>query len=90
MPLSNANRRRFTDAARAAALEARRRKREQALPRGIPEVFVVRGPAVSLGYGWEIRRFGRAVLDRSPTTYSPMPWPPSAGHSALNSPMCEA
>ena len=90
MPLSNANRRRFTDAARAAALEARRRKREQALPRGIPEVFVVRGPAVGLGYGWEIRRFGGMVLDSSSTNYSTMQGARSAGHSALNSAMCEA
>lgn len=84
MPLSTSRGRSFTDAARAAALEARRRKREQALPRGIPEVFVVRGAVAGLGYGWEIRRFGGVVLETAQTGYSTMQGARSAGHVALS------
>ena len=78
------SRRHFTDAARAAALEARRRKREAAIPRGTPEVFVVRLPGASLLFGWEIRRFGAVVLDRSRADYPTMRDAYVAGREALS------
>ncbi len=90
MPADRPSKRHFTEAARAAALEARRRKREQALPSGIPEVFVIRRPIGGRGYGWEIRRFGGVILDRSSTHYSTMQGARFAGHSALTIQMCEA
>ncbi|WP_237482956.1 hypothetical protein [Lichenibacterium dinghuense] len=70
MPLTRPTRRHFTEAARAAAIEARRRKREAALPRDTLEVFVVRRPTGGLEYGWEIRRFGALVFDKSLKDYS--------------------
>ena len=90
MSLSKPTRRHFTDAARAAALEARRRKRDSALPAGVPEVFVVRRPNAGSGYGWEVRRFGGLVLDRSLTGYSTMQGARFAGETALSSRSPEA
>ena len=63
------SRRRFTDAARAAAVEARRRKREAAVPRETPEVYVVRLPGAHLQFGWEIRRFGALVIEKGATRH---------------------
>ena len=90
MPASRLSKPRFSDAARAAAIEARRRKREQAVPLGTPEVFVVRRPDACLGYGWEIRRFGAVVLDRSVTDYSTLQGARSAGEAALTGRPCGA
>ncbi len=84
MPLSEPTRRRFTDAARAAALEARRRKRETAIPRETPDVFVVRLPGAALQFGWEIRRFGAVVLDRSRADYATTRDAYAAGREALS------
>ena len=89
MPADRSSKRHFTEAARAAAIVARRRKQEQALPVGAPEVFVIRRASASRGYGWEIRRFGGVVLDRSSTDYSTMQGARSAGHSVLNGRTCE-
>ena len=85
MPSNKTNRRHFTDAARAAAAETKRRKRETALPRGVPEVFVVRRPIANLVFGWEIRRFGAVVLDKSRADYPTMQGARSAGEAALSS-----
>ena len=90
MPANEPPKRRFTEAARAAALVARRRKRDLAAPQGTPEVFVVRQPSTNRGYGWEIRRFGGVVLDRSPTDYPTMHGAQSAGNAALGSRICGA
>ena len=76
--------RHFTEAARAAAIEGRRRKREEALPRETPEVFVVRQTEESLQFGWEIRRFGAVVIDKSLTDYSTVQGARSAGELALS------
>ena len=54
----------FTDAARAAVAEARRLKRENAIPVDTPKVFVIRVPPANKEFGWEIRRFGSVVLRR--------------------------
>lgn len=90
MPARKPTRRHFTAAAQAAAIEARRRKREAALPRDLPEVFVVRRPGAGLVFGWEIRRFGAVVLDAGSTDYSTMQGARSAGKSALSSRTVEA
>lgn len=83
MPLCKPNRRHFTEAARVAAIEARRRKREETLPREAPDVFVVRLPGAALQFGWEIRRFGAIVLDRSHAEFSTSKAAYAAGRKAL-------
>ena len=72
MPSSKPTRRHFTDAARAAAKEARRRKQQVRATMGFdcPEIFVVRRPGGTLQYHWEIRRFGGVVLDRSDAAFA--------------------
>ncbi|RYB07097.1 hypothetical protein [Lichenibacterium ramalinae] len=57
--------RHFTEAARAAAKEARRRKKEEKVERDLPEVFVVRREVDQRTFGWEIRLFGGVILHRS-------------------------
>ena len=60
------SRRRFTQAARDAALAKRREL--AALPKdpaGSLQVFVVRGAGQSNAFCWEIRRFGAIVVERS-------------------------
>ena len=54
--------RHFTDAAREAALAARRAKREEPDTFGLPELFVVK--AGDQSYTWELRRFGGVLLER--------------------------
>ncbi|WP_237478368.1 hypothetical protein [Lichenibacterium dinghuense] len=85
-----ASRRHFTPAARALAIEARRRKQETALPKGTPEVFVVRDDDPIRGYGWEIRRFGAVVLDKGLAIYSTTQAARSAGEMALSARTVEA
>lgn len=85
MPFDKPNRRHFTEAARAAAAEARRRKREEALPRETPEVFVVRQPQANLQFMWEIRRFGAVVLGRGEVGYANPRAARSAGLEVLSS-----
>ena len=50
----------FTQAARLAAAEARRLKREGPDTFGLPELFIVREG--HHGFTWELRRFGGVVL----------------------------
>ncbi len=57
--------RHFTEAARAAAKEARRRKKEEKIERDLPEVFVVRPKEDCRAFRWEIRLFGGVILSRS-------------------------
>ncbi|WP_237477572.1 hypothetical protein [Lichenibacterium dinghuense] len=78
------SRRHFTAAAQAAAIEARRRKRDLAKPRGTPELFVVRLGDERLPFGWEIRRFGAVVIDRGPLGFSTADAARSAGEEALS------
>lgn len=85
-----ASKRHFTDAARAAAVEARRRKRETAIPRQTPEVYVVRVPGACLQFGWEIRRFGAVVLERAETSYPTMQAARTAGETTLARQQVEA
>lgn len=85
MPPSTTKGRHFSDAARAAAIEGRRRKAAEAaaIPRGMPEVYVVRLQGAHLRFGWEIRRFGAVVLDRSTASYATMQEARTAGEGTL-------
>lgn len=76
-------RRYFTSAARAAAAEAIRRKKENAIPKDRPSVFVVRVPPTNKDYGWEIRRYGNIVLRRSAETFATLSEARIAGDIAL-------
>lgn len=69
---------------------ARRLKRDQAPPRGTPEVFVVRRPVANLVFGWEIRRFGAVVLNKSSMDFSTLQAAQAAGDVALRSMMSQA
>lgn len=84
------SRRHFTDAARAAAVEARRRKRETAVPRETPEIYVVRLPGAHLRFSWEIRRFGAVVLEKAETSYPTMQDARAAGETILARQQVEA
>lgn len=83
-PQHLASKRHFTEAARAAAAEARRRKREAALPKDVPEVFVVRLPSQRLTYGWEIRRFGAVIIEKGQVEHPTMSEARAAGERALS------
>lgn len=78
------NRRHFTDAARAAAKEARRRKKEMQSDPNRPEIFVARAGPESRCFVWEIRRFGGVLLDRGTAPYDDAAEARSAGKRALN------
>ncbi len=77
------SRHRFTAAARAAAMEARRRRQENSLPKDTPEVFAVRLPLAGMTFGWEIRRFGSVVLARGAETFETAAEARVAGEAAL-------
>ncbi len=57
----------FTEAARLAAAEARRLKRERPDDFGVPKLFIVRDG--EHGFTWELRRFGGVALQRGPKTF---------------------
>ena len=80
---TKSSRRYFTEAARAAAAEAKRLKRENAVPRDTPAVFVVRVPPANKMFGWEIRRFGSLVLTRSEDRFTTAADARAAGEAAL-------
>ena len=76
--------RHFTDAARAAAKEARRRKKEARADPNRPEIFVARAGPDSRLFVWEIRRFGGVLLDRGTAPYHDAAEARSAGRRALD------
>ena len=86
MPPGKTTRRHFTDAARAAALKARRRKQESraAVENDGPEVFVVRHLGGILAFHWELRRFGGVVVDRSDAVFPCTSEARAAGDRALS------
>ena len=84
-----ATRRHFTEAARAAAAEARRRKREHPVAKDCPEVFAVRLPSPSIQFGWEIRRYGALVLAKSSAGYPTASAALSGGELALSALMAQ-
>ena len=67
MPSPPKSARRFTEAARLAAAEARRAKREGPDTFGLPELFTVKDG--NRGFTWELRRFGGLVLQRGSETF---------------------
>ena len=77
-------RRHFTQAARDAALA--RRREIAAMPKdpaGALDLFIVRGAEQGNDFGWEIRRFGAIVVERSGCGY-PVPGAArAAGEEAL-------
>ena len=77
-------RRHFTEAAREAALA--RRREIAAMPKdptGTLALFIVRGAERGNDYGWEIRRFGGVVLERSESSFGTMSAARAAGQRAL-------
>ena len=83
-------RRHFTEAARAAAVEARRFKRNNGPPLNTPEVFVVRSDEAHARFRWEVRRFGSVVVGRSACTYATTDAARSAGCDILARPQGQA
>ena len=81
--VSSPTKRHFTEAARAAALAARRRKQQHKVDPNRPEVFVVRGVEDARLYEWEIRRFGGILLQASSARFETRQAAQSAGALAL-------
>lgn len=79
--LVNSPRRRFTEAARIAAAEARKAKREGPDTFGSPELFVVK--AGERSFTWELRRFGGVLLQRGPASFDSMALARIDGEAAL-------
>ena len=76
--------RRFTEAARQAALA--RRREIAALPKipcGTLALFIVRGAERNNDFGWEIRRFGAIVMRHSQRGYASAEAARVAGEEAL-------
>jgi hypothetical protein len=71
----------FTEKARVALAEARRRAKETPVLRETVEVFVTRISGSS--YGWEIRQFGGVELERAQETFSTPAEAQAAGGRAL-------
>lgn len=67
---SETTRRYFSQAAREAALAVRLANRKLPGDFGRPEVFVVRMPLPGALFGWEIRRYGAIILQRSEMGYA--------------------
>ena len=87
MPYGKPTRRHFTDLARAAAQEGRRRRQEAraVVSKDCPEVFVVRHlGGGTLAFLWEIRRFGGVVVDRSTEIFVRTSDARAAGDHALS------
>ena len=73
------NARHFTEAARAAAVAARRVKAAEFQSFGAPELFVVRASSGDMAFTWELRRFGGVVIQRVQTAIRPWLWPKPLG-----------
>ena len=65
--------------ARQAATKTRLLNAKQ--PTGTPEIFVVRH--ANTQFGWEIRKFGNFVLDRSQSSFETQLLAQKAGETAL-------
>ncbi len=69
---------------RKASAAGRRRALAEKPPRDAPRLFVVRlGAGPTLCYGWEIRKFGSIVLNRSETSFETQLLAQMAGEKAL-------
>lgn len=71
----------FTVAARVAAAEARRVKREDPDIFGPPELFVVKAGAKA--FTWELRRFGGVLLQRGSQSFPDQAATRASGEAAL-------
>ena len=69
------------EAARAAAAEALRVKRESPDNFGVPELFVVRDGGS--GFTWELRRFGGVLLQRGAEVFPSQALARNGGEAAL-------
>ena len=81
---TTSSRRQFTDAARQAAVEARRLKRDLKIDPNRPEIFVVRGVQDARLFTWEIRRYGGVLLQDSDARFTTVLGAESAGQQALS------
>ena len=77
------NARHFTDAARAAAVAARRVKAAEFQSFGAPELFVVRASSDDMAFTWELRRFGGVVIQKGADTHPTIALAKAAGLQAL-------
>ena len=77
------NARHFTDAARAAAVAARRAKAAEFQSFGVPELFVVRASSGDMAFTWELRRFGGVVIQKGANSHPTMALAKAAGLHAL-------
>ena len=76
-------RRHFTQAARDAAVAARRARAMVRHDITDPQVFITRLASFPMPFGWEIRRFGGLVLGRSEMGFPTMTSARSAGEGTL-------
>lgn len=74
--------RHFTETARAALAELRRRARESPKVKPTLEVFVTRVPG-SNAYRWEIRQFGGVVFERGQESFATLAEAQADGERAL-------
>lgn len=79
------SRRHFTEAARRAAVLARRAKLDQPRCFGAPELYVVRHPESEHAFAWQIRRFGGVVLAMGDAGFATSSAAREAGRRALES-----
>ena len=75
--------RRFSQAARAAAAEARRRRMAERGPIDEPGLFVVRDERSQCDFRWEIRKYGGIVVERSAEAFGSLRHARSLGENAL-------
>ncbi|HEX4768233.1 MAG TPA: hypothetical protein VH414_18355 [Lichenihabitans sp.] len=75
--------RKFSQAARAAAAEARRRRTAERGPIDEPGLFVVRDERLQRDFRWEIRKYGGVVVEMSAETFDSPRHARSLGEKAL-------
>ncbi len=75
----NPKKRFLSPQARQAAIQTRQLNAKQ--PTGTPAIFVVR--LADTQFGWEIRKFGNFVLDRSQSSFGTQLLAHKAGEKAL-------
>ena len=72
-----------SEAARLAAVAKRREIAAVPKDKARVEVFVVRREAAGRSFGWEIRRFGSVVVERSAAAFASVEHATVAGEAAL-------
>ncbi len=79
----NSSGRRFSQAAREAAVAARKAKALLQMDPAAPRVFIVRYGAPTTPFTWEIRRFGGVVLVKGDSGYTSLEMAWAAGEAML-------